>query len=92
MSEKFTLIFNGAQPNMKMSPGDYLYTSGNEARAQQGAWGIVRILPGKVDNLQPLPGIVSPGTVYVPPVTTGLPAPASTSAGNPAHRVRRPVA
>jgi manganese oxidase len=83
MSEKFTLIFNGAQPNMKMSPGDYLYTNGNDARMQQGAWGIVRILPGMVDDLKPLPGITTPGTAYVPPVTTGLPAPASSSAGNP---------
>ena len=83
MSEKFTLIFNGQQPDMKMRPGDYLYANGNEQRTQQGAWGIVRILPGQVAGLQPLPGVGSPAGNYVQPVETGDPAPASTSPGNP---------
>ncbi len=83
ISEKYTLVFNGQQPSMRMRPGDYLYADGDERRTQQGAWGIVRILPGKVDSLRPLPGVPGPAGNYVPPVTTGEPAPASTSAGNP---------
>ena len=83
MSEKYTLVFNGEQPDMKMRPGDYLYANGDEARTQQGAWGIVRILPGKVANLQPLPGVQGPTGTYSPPLTTGGPPPAPTSAGNP---------
>jgi len=83
VSEKFTLIFNGDQPNMRMRPGDYLYANGLELRTQQGAWGIVRILPGKVGSLKPLPGVAAPAGDYVLPVTTGGPPPASTSAGNP---------
>ena len=83
ISEKFSLIFNGDQPYMRMRPGDYLYANGDEQRTQEGAWGIVRILPGKVDNLQPLPGVVGPVGDYVPPVETGGSPPDSTSAGNP---------
>jgi FtsP/CotA-like multicopper oxidase with cupredoxin domain len=83
MSEKFSLIFNGAQPEMKMRPGDYLYANGAEQRTQQGAWGIVRVLPGKVDDLQPLPDVSTPQEAYAMPVKTGDPAPASTSPGNP---------
>jgi hypothetical protein len=83
ISEKYTLIFNGDQPDMSMRPGDYLYANGMEKRTQQGAWGIVRILPGMVNNLQPLPGVVSPGQDYTPPVMTGDPPPASTSPGHP---------
>jgi hypothetical protein len=83
ISEKFTLIFNGEQPDMRMRPGDYLYANGLEQRTQQGAWGIVRILPGKVDNLQPLPGLAGPVGDYVVPTQTGSPPPAATSAGNP---------
>ena len=83
ISEKFSLIFNGDQPDLKMRPGDYLYANGDELRTQQGAWGIVRILPGKVDSLNPLPGVPGPVGDYLAPVQTGGPPPASNSAGNP---------
>ena len=83
VSEKFTLIFNGAQAEMKMRPGDYLYANGNELRTQQGAWGLVRILPGRVDGLQPLPGVSTPSAPYVLPVVTGGPPPQAISPGNP---------
>jgi manganese oxidase len=83
ISEKYTLVFNGEQPDLKMRPGDYLYANGNETRTQQGAWGIVRILPGTVDSLKPLPGVTEPAGNYVQPVTTASPPPASTSPGNP---------
>ncbi len=57
MSEKFTLVFNSSAPDMRMRPGDYLYANGVEQHTQQGAWGVVRVLPGTVDDLQPLPGV-----------------------------------
>jgi FtsP/CotA-like multicopper oxidase with cupredoxin domain len=83
VSEKFTLVFNGSRPDMTMRPGDYLYANGNERRTQDGAWGIVRILPGTVPDLQPLPGVAAPTSSYtLPSVTGGLP-PATTDPGNP---------
>ncbi|MDT7545670.1 MAG: hypothetical protein QOE99_1780, partial [Actinomycetota bacterium] len=84
ISEKFSLVFNGENPTTRMAPGDYLYTSGADFRAQQGAWGIVRILPGKVPDLRPLPGGI-PGPVgnYVLPTQTGGAPPAASSPGNP---------
>jgi hypothetical protein len=84
ISEKFSLVFNGENPTTRMRPGDYLYTNGGDYRAQQGAWGIVRILPGKVPDLKPLPGGI-PGPVgnYVLPTQTGGSPPAATSPGDP---------
>src|SRR3954466_10673941 len=78
ISERFTLVFNGEQPEMRMRPGDYLYGNGTEFRMQQGAWGITRILPGTVSNLQPLPGVPSPTGTYVEPTSTGGAPPAAT--------------
>jgi FtsP/CotA-like multicopper oxidase with cupredoxin domain len=83
VSEKFTLIFNGNQSDMKMRPGDYLYAEGSEQRTQQGAWGIVRILPGQVSDLKPLPGVTSPTQAYTLPTKTGAAPSAPTSAGDP---------
>jgi manganese oxidase len=81
ISEKFSLVLNGAQPEMRMRPGDYLYANGNELRTQQGAWGIVRILPGKVPDLQPLPGIGDPSNDYVMPTPTGEAPPTAAPSG-----------
>jgi hypothetical protein len=83
VSEKFTMIFNGSEPDMRMRPGDYLYANGIEHRTQEGAWGIVRILPGMVSNLQPLPGVTAPSGDYTLPTTTGGLPPVSASPGNP---------
>ncbi len=83
VSEKFTLIFNGSRSDMSMRPGDYLYANGDERRTQDGAWGIVRILPGMVPGLQPLPGVSTPATDYVVPSQTGNAPPAASSPGNP---------
>lgn len=83
ISEKFTLIFNGEKPDMRMRPGDYLYANGVEQRTQQGAWGIVRVLPGKVDGLRPLPGVQGPTGDFTLPTMTGGAPPPSTYAGNP---------
>ncbi|KRF47734.1 hypothetical protein ASH01_21250 [Terrabacter sp. Soil811] len=83
VSEKFTLVFNGSAPDMRMRPGDYLYANGVEKHTQQGAWGVVRVLPGTVDDLQPLPGVAPPSTAYVPPVATGGPPPAAEPQDSP---------
>src|SRR3954468_23879424 len=83
ISEKFTLIFNGEQPEMRMRPGDYLYGNGSEFRLQQGAWGITRILPGTVSDLQPLPGVPAPTGSYVQPAPTGGSPPAAAAPGDP---------
>jgi len=83
VSEKFTLVFNGSRPDMTMRPGDYLYANGDERRTQDGAWGIVRILPGTVPDLQPLPGVPAPTSSYTLPTMTGAAPPATTDPGNP---------
>jgi hypothetical protein len=83
VSEKYTLIFNGNQPDMKMRPGDYLYANGDERRTQDGAWGVVRVLPGSVPSLQPLPDAGSPSGSYTLPAVTGKAPPAATGPGNP---------
>src|SRR5262249_32163107 len=64
ISERYTLVFNGEAPNTQMQPGDYLYSNGMQHRIEDGAWGIVRIPPGLVPNLQPLPGVPTPTTSY----------------------------
>jgi FtsP/CotA-like multicopper oxidase with cupredoxin domain len=81
VSEKQTLIFNSKDSPMR--PGDYLYGSGIDFRAKQGAWGIIRILPGMVDDLKPLPGTVTPAASYAVPTVTGAAPPAAGGPGNP---------
>ncbi|WP_083707148.1 multicopper oxidase domain-containing protein [Intrasporangium flavum] len=83
VSEKFTLVFNGNAPYMRMRPGDYLYANGVEKHTQQGAWGIVRVLPGTVEDLRPLPGVPTPQAAYTPPVATGGPPPSSLTTETP---------
>ncbi len=83
ISEKFTLVFNGDRAETRMPAGDYLYANGLERHTQDGAWGIMRILPGLVDDLQPLPGVQTPTTAYTPPSPTGLAPPASSGPGDP---------
>ncbi len=83
ISERYTLVFNGESPNMRMQPGDYLYANGLQHRLQDGAWGIMRILPGLVDDLQPLDGVPTPTTPYTMPTPTGQAPPPSDGPGNP---------
>ncbi|NYI46603.1 FtsP/CotA-like multicopper oxidase with cupredoxin domain [Nocardioides aromaticivorans] len=82
ISERFTLVLNGKPDAMRLRAGDYLYANGMEARTQQGAWGIVRVLPGLVPGLQPLPGVTSPTASYTEPTSTGG-APPDAPPGNP---------
>jgi FtsP/CotA-like multicopper oxidase with cupredoxin domain len=83
ISERYTLVFNGSSPTMRMQPGDYLYANGLQHRLQDGAWGIMRILPGTVPDLQPLRGVNTPSTPYTMPTSTGAAPPPSAGPGNP---------
>ena len=83
ISERYTLVLNGQGPDLRMQPGDYLYANGLQHRLEDGAWGIVRILPGRVDDLMPLPGVATPSDHYTLPTSTGAAPPAGTGPGNP---------
>ena len=84
ISERYTLAFQGGAGGPKKVAGDYLYTNGIGRRIEQGAWGLIRVLPERrIDTLQPLPGRDIPdGTTDPPQQTFGRPQPAST-AGEP---------
>ena len=82
ISERDSLIIGGKDPDLALRPGDYLYANGTELRTQQGAWGLVRVLPGRVGSLRPLPGN-TPDTDYVQPTPTGAAPPPTTGPGNP---------
>jgi len=81
ISERTTLILNGGGGGPRHTPGDYLYFSGSATRMAQGAWGIIRVLPGRSPNLQPLPDNAAPTGTWSPP--GGTSPPPTTSAGNP---------
>jgi hypothetical protein len=89
ISEKFTLVLKGGAGGTNQLPGDYLYFNGIDRRISDGAWGIIRVLKGRVTSdpsdpnyLQPLPGS-SPISVAALPTKTGGRPPEPTSAGNP---------
>jgi manganese oxidase len=82
-SERFTLVLGGPAGGTGSKPGDYLYFNGDDRRLQQGAWGIIRVLPGRSPDLQPLPDNPAPATTYVPPTVTGGRPPAASGPGNP---------
>jgi manganese oxidase len=83
VSERYTLILDGGAGGVTRQPGDYLYHNGIARRFRQGAWGIMRVLPGQVADLQPLPGYPAPATPYTLPVPNGARPPATTNIGNP---------
>ncbi len=82
ISERFTLALNSAGGPQKRA-GDYLYTNGIGRRVEQGAWGIIRVLPRQVANLQPLPGTDVPTGPSDTPQQTGGRPPAATTIGEP---------
>ncbi len=82
ISERDSLVIGGTDPDLRLRPGDYLYANGTELRTQQGAWGIVRVLPGRVGSLRPLPGN-TPDIDYLAPTPTGAAPPPTSSSGNP---------
>jgi hypothetical protein len=82
VSGKFTAILEGGAGGKAGNAGDYLYMDGIGRRFRQGSWGLLRVLPGRVDDLQPLPGTSVPDGPAVPTPTGGRP-PVVTSAGRP---------
>ena len=56
ISERYTAVLDGGAGGEGNRAGDYLYYNGTGRRFRQGAWGIMRVLPRKVGDLQALPG------------------------------------
>ena len=83
ISEHLTLILEGGAGGPGKKPGDYLYTNGLGRRFRQGAWGIIRVLPGQVPDLQPLPGTSPPTGGQPTPAVTGGRPPEPAGPGNP---------
>lgn len=83
ISERFTLMLEGGAGGPLAMPGDYLYMNGLDKRFKDGAWGILRVLPGRVADLQPLPDRPAPTTSFTLPTQTGGSPPAATDPGNP---------
>ena len=83
VSERYTLILDGGAGGVNKQPGDYLYHNGIARRFQQGAWGIMRVLPKGSADLQALPDYAKPAGTYVQPTVTGMRPPVSATPGNP---------
>lgn len=89
VSERFTMILRGGAGGPGRAAGDYLYSNGADKRFRQGAWGIIRVLPGRVadpaspEHLQPLPGSNPPSTGPPPVRTGGRPPAADPTGGKP---------
>jgi hypothetical protein len=83
ISEKFTLALEGGAGGLTHQPGDYLYMNGIARRFRQGAWGLLRVLPRRIDGLQPLPGTSPPSGPFQLPTQTGGPPPEPASPGAP---------
>ncbi len=79
ISEKYTMILGGK--NDPQAAGDKLYFTGNDFRTRMGAWGIVRVLPERSSDVQPLPDNSAPGGSWTAPA--GSTPPATTDPGNP---------
>ena len=83
VSDRNTFIFQGGAGGINHQPGDYLYSNGLGRRFRQGAWGIIRVLAGSVNDLKPLPDrTVLPAAGPQPQKTGGRP-PVPSGAGNP---------
>ncbi len=82
VSEKYTLILDGGAGGKHQQPGDYLYHNGVGRRFRQGAWGLLRVLPRQVGDLQPLPGHAPPTGPFQQPTQTGGRPPEAGSAGD----------
>jgi hypothetical protein len=81
VSERFTSILEGGAGGVGHRPGDYLFFNGISRRFQQGAWSLLRVLDGKVPDLQPLPGHPAPANDATTP--TGTTPPPDSGPGNP---------
>jgi hypothetical protein len=83
ISERFSLIAKGGAGGPLATPGDYLYMNAIGRRFRQGAWGIIRVLPGRTANLEPLPDRAAPASTYTLPAVTGGRPPEPADPGNP---------
>ena len=83
VSDRNTLILEGGAGGPNHVAGDYLYSNGLGRRFRQGAWGILRVLPGQSADLQPLPDHAAPPSTGPEPTQTGGRPPASTDPGTP---------
>jgi FtsP/CotA-like multicopper oxidase with cupredoxin domain len=79
ISERYTAIMQGGAGK----PGDYLYMNGLGRRFRQGAWGIIRVLPGASPDLKPLPDRPAPAAGPPLPKQTGNRPPVVADPGNP---------
>jgi hypothetical protein len=89
ISEKYSLVLKGGAGGTTKLAGDYLYFNGIERRITDGAWGIIRVLNGRVtadqanpNFLQPLPGTMPADTTPLPTQTGGAP-PEPSDTGSP---------
>jgi chitobiase/beta-hexosaminidase-like protein/Big-like domain-containing protein len=76
------VILRDGAGGTRHAPGDYLYMNGVGRRFRQGAWGILRVLPGRSDDLKPLPGTNPAAGPALPSPTDGRP-PAAADPGSP---------
>ena len=83
ISERFSLIAKGGAGGPLAVPGDYLYMNAIGRRFRQGAWGIIRVLPGRTANLKPLPDRAAPASTFTLPAVTGGRPPEPADTGNP---------
>ncbi len=81
ISERYTLIAKGGAGGPMAVPGDYLYMNGVARRFRQGAWGIIRVLPGQSSSLRPLPDHAAPSGSFTLPAQTGGRPPTRTGCG-----------
>jgi len=89
ISEKYTLILKGGAGGTNHLAGDYLYFNGIDRRISDGAWGIIRVLNGRVASdpadpnfLLPLPGSDPPPAPPLP-TQTGTAPPEAVGVGAP---------
>lgn len=90
VSEKYTLVLKGGAGGTNHLPGDYLYFNGIDRRITDGAWGIIRVLPGRVTSnpsdpnyLQPLPDATAPPLAPALPTQTGGAPPQPSAVASP---------
>ena len=83
ISQRYTAILEGGAGGKAKRAGDYLYMNGIGRRFKQGAWGLLRVLPGARPDLQPLPQHPVPTGAPANPTPTGSRPPKSPSIGNP---------
>jgi FtsP/CotA-like multicopper oxidase with cupredoxin domain len=81
ISERYTAILQGGAGGTSQEPGDYLFMNGVGRRFQQGAWGLLRVLPGQTSGLRPLPDRAAPtGTALALPAASANARPPAAAA------------